>query len=641
MKQITAILFLIFFCHFNPLYSQTKTPYEKKVDQIMTEMCKAIGVKNSLIQMALKLNDWDIVRTSQDFAFKCKMMDKNELLVVVLATEQKLKEAEKIKTEVDFKKKKGKEVKEKQQKEQQLSSNLKRFSDLTKLKSEIKSEFLKWAKKGEFETNSEYQTRTKYKEQVIDSISFEFISRRLNSLAQKDCTNTDEVPYYIELLNYNADMQMYNVDFVCRSHTGFPYCGTYQNYDERFSGILNLNTENAKKIKQLSGKYRFFTNSDADVIWFCNRAINYSVKLTDWLISSNGYFFPRKYEILNETIQINNQNSTPLNNLTFNTSDLELTEYFNSSHIINIENFNSRKLLLKKEKMIKLAENQVAENNLDKALKFYKEANLIQNTEDIKLKIEEIDLKIIERKRKELITSAEQFLIDGTAMSSVEKLEKSKELFNQANKLKFIENDQFKILEIEEKIIKIKQNALIELAEQNQKSGKMSKSIENLEDAQKLKQRNDLMIKIQELKKDRFTAISNHQKLDSLFTLVQSEKLKLFNEIVTSSSLDDIKNGYGLKYLDCKTAIVTKIDSLWSEISNNNSEINRNRNLEVWDDKSEEFIQKLNEFRNELGKNSNFEINVQKALLVKDKKYLKIFKEDNVNVIIDVILKTN
>lgn len=291
--------------------------------------------------------------------------------------------------------------------------------------------------------------------------------------------------------------------------------------------------------------------------------------------------------------------------------------------------------------MIKLAENQVAENNLDKALKFYKEANLIQNTEDIKLKIEEIDLKIIERKRKELITSAEQFLIDGTAMSSVEKLEKSKELFNQANKLKFIENDQFKILEIEEKIIKIKQNALIELAEQNQKSGKMSKSIENLEDAQKLKQRNDLMIKIQELKKDRFTAISNHQKLDSLFTLVQSEKLKLFNEIVTSSSLDDIKNGYGLKYLDCKTAIVTKIDSLWSEISNNNSEINRNRNLEVWDDKSEEFIQKLNEFRNELGKNSNFEINVQKALLVKDKKYLKIFKEDNVNVIIDVILKTN
>jgi hypothetical protein len=641
MKQITAILFLTFFCHFNSLYSQTKTPYEKKVDKIMTEMCKVIGVENSLIQMALKLNDWDIVRTSQDFAFKCKMMDKNELLVVVLATEQKLKEAEKIKTEVDFKKKKVKEVKEKQQKEQQLSSNLKRFSDLTKLKSEIKSEFLKWVKKGEFETNSEYQTRTKYKEQIIDSISFEFISRRLNSLAQKDFTNTDEVPYYIELLNYNADIQMYNVDFVCRSHTGFPYCGTYQNYDERFSVILNLNTENAKKIKQLSGKYRFFTNSDADVIWFCNRAINYSVKLTDWLISSNGYFFPRKYEILNETIQINNQNSTPLNNLTFNTSELELTEYFNSSHIINIENFNSRKLLLKREKMIKLAENQIAENNLDKALKFYKEANLIQNTEDIKLKIEEIDLKIIERKRKELITSAEQFLIDGTAMSSVEKLEKAKEFLNQANKLKFIENDQFKILEIEEKIIKIKQNTLIELAEQNQKSGKMSKSIENLEDAQKLKQRNDLMIKIQGLKKDRFTAISNHQKLDSLFTLIQSEKLKLFNEIVTSSSLDNIKNGYGLKYLECKTTIVDKIDSLWSKISNNNSEINRNRNREVWDDKSEELLQKLNEFRNELGKNSNFEINVQKALLEKDKKYLKIFKEDNVNVIIDAILKTN
>ena len=138
MKHITAIFFLTFFCYFNPLYSQTKTQYEKKVDQIMTEMCKAIGVENSLIQMALSLNDWDIVRTSQDLAFKSKMLDRNELLVIVLATEQKLKDAEKLKTEVDFNKAKEKEAKEKQQKEQQLSNNLIRFSDLTKLKSEIK-----------------------------------------------------------------------------------------------------------------------------------------------------------------------------------------------------------------------------------------------------------------------------------------------------------------------------------------------------------------------------------------------------------------------------------------------------------------------------------------------------------------------
>jgi hypothetical protein len=182
---------------------------------------------------------------------------------------------------------------------------------------------------------------------------------------------------------------------------------------------------------------------------------------------------------------------------------------------------------------------------------------------------------------------------------------------------------------------------LIELAELNQKSGKISKSIENLEDAQKLKQRNDLMTKIEGLKKDRLTAITNHQKLDTLFTLAQSEKLKLFNGVVTSSNLDEIKNGYGQKYLDCKTAIVDKINSLWAEISSNNSEINRNRNREVWDNKSEELLQKLNEFRNELSKNSNFEINVQKALVEKDKKYLKIFKEDDVNVIIEVILKTN
>lgn len=640
MKSITAILLLTIICLYNISYSQTKTPYEKKVDQIMTEMCKAIGVENSLIQMAVKLNDWDIVRTSQDLAFKSKMLDKNELLVIVLATEQKLKDAEKLKTEVDFKKEKEKEAKEKQQKVQQLSNNLIRFSDLTKLKSEIKVEFLKWVKKGEFETNSEYQTRTKNKELVIDSISFEFISRRLNSLAQKDCINTDDVPYYIELLNYDADKQMYNVDFVCRSHTGFPYCGTYQNYDERFSGMLNLNTENAKKIKQLSQKDRFYTNSDADIIWFCNHEISYSKKISDWLISSNGYLFPRKYDILNETIEISNQKSTPLNNLTINTSDLELTEYFNSNHIINIGNINSRKLQLEREKLIKLAERHIAGNYLELALENYKEAYLIQSTEDIKLKIDEIELKIIERKRKELITSAEQFLIDGTAMNSVEKLEKSKELFIHANKLKFIENDQFKILEIEEKIINIKQIELIKLAEQNQKSGKISKSIENLEDAQKLKQRNDLMTKIDLLKKDLDFALSQHKYLDSIFLLAQKEKLKLFNDLVNISELDEIKNGYGQKYLDCKSVITTKINTLWTIVSNSNNEFNRNRNREVWNDKSQELMQKNIEFRNELSKSSNFEINVQKALLVKDKKYLKIFKEDDLNIIVETILKT-
>ena len=67
----------------------------------------------------------------------------------------------------------------------------------------------------------------------------------------------------------------------------------------------------------------------------------------------------------------------------------------------------------------------------------------------------------------------------------------------------------------------------------------------------------------------------------------------------------------------------------------------RNRKREVWNDESQVFIQKINEFRNELNKNSKFEIAVQKALIEKDKKYLKIFKEDDVNTIIETVIKTN
>jgi hypothetical protein len=241
MKQITAILFLTFFCHLNPLYSQSKTPYEKKVDQIMTEMCEVIGVENSLIQMALKLNDWDIVRTSQDFAFKCKMMDKNELLVVVMATEQKLKEAEKLKNDIDRKKdadKKAKEEKEKRleeekaliekqaiedkkrqeelraqeeialrrqnekiQQEEQAKINRYNNSHYVDIVNKVSLDFNKWLNKGEFEKTEDYNLRMNNSEYVFDSICNQIITQKR------------EWGYssYLYLGTYNPDLEIFPV----------------------------------------------------------------------------------------------------------------------------------------------------------------------------------------------------------------------------------------------------------------------------------------------------------------------------------------------------------------------------------------------------------------------------------------------
>jgi hypothetical protein len=641
MKRNIAILILIFVCLINTSYSQTKTPYEKKVDQIMIDMCKVIGVDNSLLQMAIKLNDWDIVRTSQDFAFKCKMLDRNELLVIILATEQKLKEAKKLKTDVDYRKEQEKETKEKRLKEQELNKKLVSFSDIEKVKTEVKTEFLKWVKKGEFETNSDYQIRTKNKAAVIDSITFELITSRINSLTQKNCTNSDEISYYLELKNYDTEKQIYNVEFVCRAHTGFTHCGGYQNIDEKFSDILNIDIELAKKIKQVSKKDKFFTNSDADIIWFCNRKIIYTKNLNDWIITPNGYFFPNKLEFYNEIIHINNQNIIPLIKLSLNTKDLGLQEYFNENYNINIQQVIVKKLEIQRNILITQAEKLVSENNLEQAIKFFKDANQIQNTEDIKIKVVEIEKKIIEKKQNDLIKSAEQSERDGSITNSLEKLEEAKELFIEANKLIYNENLQFKIVEIQNKITEIKQNELLKKAEQYEQVGEITNSIEKLEEANKLKFSTSISSKIDFLIKGRDLALSNHKYLDSLYILAQLEELNLFKDIVSTNSLDEIKKGYGQKYLDCKSLITTKINSIWLNVSNTNNEINKNRNREVWNDKFQELLLQIKEFRNEINKNSDFEINIQKALLENDKKQLKILKEDDLKIIIDTILSNN
>ena len=179
MKKTILILFLSLFCFVNPVLSQSKTPYQQKVDQIMTEMCEAIGVKSSLIQIAKKSNDWDIVKNSQDFSFKCKLLEKEELLVIILATDKKLKNAEKLKNDEDFRREQEKEDNLTLKKELELKERLSRFSDFSKLKSKIKSSFSEWVKKDEFETETQYQKRISRKEIVIDSMVFEFVDKQV------------------------------------------------------------------------------------------------------------------------------------------------------------------------------------------------------------------------------------------------------------------------------------------------------------------------------------------------------------------------------------------------------------------------------------------------------------------------------
>ncbi len=683
---------MTFVCLFNTSYSQSKTQYEKKVDQIMIEMCNAIGVDNSLLQSAITLNDWDIVRTSQDFAFKCKMLDRNQMLVIFSATEQKLKDAEKLKNEEDFRKEKEKKEKERLLKEQQLEKELKMFSDLEIVKKEIQTEFKKWIKKDEFETLVEYNSKISNKVKKIDSIAYESVFKRINSLNCEYSKNR----FFVELKNYDSERKIYQISLVHKVYYG----GTFQNKIASIDDTLIIDIDLAKRIKENSIKGRLdWEGSNGYILEFCRDSRFFSNEINNWAISKSGFFYPITYNLLKEYTHTSKVFETPIIKMTINTNDLGLQEYFTQNHIISFETFIKRNIELKINSLISQAESLITENKFENALKLFREVYQFQQTEEVKNKILELEIKIIEKNQNELIKSAEQFERDGNMSNSIDKLQKAKELFLEANKLKFSDIIQSKILEIESNIIENKQNELfksaeelerdgnisnsidklqkakellieanklkqteiiqskileieniiiekkqielLKLAEQFEKLGRISNTIEKLQEANILKIRADISSKIDELIKNRNLAITNHKIMDSLFIIAQSEQSHLFNDIISTSSLEEIKKGYGQKYLDCKTTIISKINSMWTTVSNVNTEINRNRNREVWNDKSQELMQKIIEFRNELIKNSNFEVIIQKALIEKDKKYLKIFKEEDVNIIIETILKIN
>jgi hypothetical protein len=337
MNKNITILILTIFGFINPVFSQSKTAYEEKVDEIMTEMFEAIGVKNSLIQIAKMSNNWDIVKTSQDFAFKCKLLEKEELLVIIIATDKRLTDAKKLKTEIDFKREQDKKVELTLQQQIEIREKLARFSDISKIREEIKSKFSEWMSKDEFETELEHQNRISNKGRFLDSITYESFEKRIKNLNPSKCSNFDDSPYFLELIQYNADKKLYEINLVSKAYTGIPQYGTYQGINDKIKDSIYIDVQVAKQLKQKSTKDRYNTNSDAEIIWFCNKDITVSNNLDEWMISTNGYFVPKKYTLFNEYEHIYKNDLTSLNRISITAKEFELDDYFDTEHIINIE----------------------------------------------------------------------------------------------------------------------------------------------------------------------------------------------------------------------------------------------------------------------------------------------------------------
>lgn len=414
MNKYILTLFVILFCHYSIVLCQTKTPYQKKQNQIMTEMCKAIGVNNSLIQMAINLNDWDIVKTSQDLAFKSRMMDKNELLIIIFATDKKLKDAEKLKNDIDFKRdaeKKAKEVNtkkiEEQKKQKQIQiiedrkieeekNNLYEKSDYFQIINQIKTNFSKWLLKGEFEKSEEYNIRLENREIIFLDFCNEAVLKQIERKSEFQSEddyyeNKNNLENSFELFEYNADKEY------------FPFKWTYKNIT--FSDSIFVPLKDAPDFKKETNY----------------KNIHLSNKRSDYCLIEN-YIYSRKILIDNlndkNKIEISLDFNINPKRIEFNTNDIQLKNYVFETLKFDFEGYKS----LKSEILIKNAEKIENTGNYQEALKLY--VNILEfdkNSKLAKYKISQITESINEINRAEFINNAETLYNNGLLSQSREK----------------------------------------------------------------------------------------------------------------------------------------------------------------------------------------------------------------------------
>jgi hypothetical protein len=602
MKKIKVILTLIFIiCQLNILFSQIKTPYEKKQEEVAIKYLKKMGVSISEINRA-KNADQSGMLLSLLIAEKVQIYQYSQgmkYLILMTEWEKELKAAEKFKGEVDYRKEREKAKKElnkkietqKKYEEQKLLEKkaaeklriaeqneqerkqleyLIKNSDLEKIKLTIRNSFIDWVNKGEYETNEEHLLRLNNKHKILDSLCFyktyDLIQYRYNA-------HGNEKNYYsIKLFKYDAENNLYPIELKIES-------GWDDDYPPSNS-ILDTIHADVTLAKKLKSNAEFDEYNGTYKIDFSNN-LKFSNNIREWMFDEMGYLFPKSFSLLDG--EFNHQIKSNMNtadNISISSSNLMLDKYFTNEYISNTNKY--------------------------------------------------MDI-LLENKRNIILSNAERYLLNGD-------LDNAKKMFLTANKLKYSDDVKYKIKDVENKLIEFKKTELINEADQYYSLGKISKSIEIFKQANQLKESIQLTEKIANLNKSLQESFRFHDNLDSLFNIVISKKENLFKNIVDVNQLGNFKKKYIEKYLLCKQIITNKVDSDWSKIESVSNQINTNRNREVIEDRMQNLLEEINKFEEVLNKNSNFEKEIQKALLSKNKKFLKILKDDNINTIIEAVI---
>ena len=390
MKKILLLTGLILMTLIsNEVYSQTKTPYEKKKEALSLQFMRDLGVSPALIK---KYSDAGEIGAIFMLGNISEKLNTERGLLLMLKYEQDLKKANSLKNATDFKKEADKLAEKKrkedealakrqaiEQEEQLKNQEIQRQrqlekdkeeqeyaynnSDYVAIKKDIKNDFDKWLTKGEFEKTEVYNDRIKNKDIIFDSICHSII----NSALEEKLHNFRAE---IELAQYDADNEKYPIKVTLDG--------------KHFLDTLNIKLNDAQKFKEEMQYYGRIILPKGEANW-CLRENN---------------LFPLKIHLKNTDIEIKVPITKKYTLLNFSSTELNLTNSLEELkyQFAEYESKREKRFAEIKENQYKEAIRKAEDNELNKeyleCLKNLKIAKSISNKDELNGRIISIQSKI-------------------------------------------------------------------------------------------------------------------------------------------------------------------------------------------------------------------------------------------------------
>lgn len=355
-KCFSLLAFLMFVCNIN---AQQKTNYEKKILEIEKKYVKKILIGQG---------KWS-QRSEAELFYANKEYLEAVLAIGLMATPQyiksfsnEIKQAEKLKTGIDFQKEKDEKLKKENkenERNQQVKVELLERSDIGIIKKNIKDVFGKWNQKGEFEKQTDYDVRLQNQSQNI------FIQTCIDEIKRK-INNYSGYSLNKELLPYNAESEFFDIKFKFNNVTWInkinipianaeAFKNNWQNFDSDISAfdwcfienalcptVVTLSNKNStyqisspvQNQKQIS---YFFDELGIDNLYLKNYIFNYSdaKKIEEQAIKERFEKKSLKIKLYNEKLEseFQNLNSQLIKN-EYNIDKNIITKYDKISDII-------------------------------------------------------------------------------------------------------------------------------------------------------------------------------------------------------------------------------------------------------------------------------------------------------------------